>query len=74
MFNKSGQDGHSCFFPPELSGNVFSLSPLSVIRDRDFSKIPFMGEITSYFPIAERFSVLFLRCTVLHFVSFALLR
>lgn len=57
------------FFPPELSGNVFSLSPLSVMRDRDFSKIPFMGEITSYFPIAERFSVLFLRCTVLHFVK-----
>lgn len=69
MFNRSGKDRHSCLFSPELRGNVFSLSPWSVMRNRHFSKIPFMGEITSSFPIAERFSVLFLKCTVLHFVK-----
>ena len=41
VLNRSGDRGHPCFVP-DLRGNAFSLSPLSVMLAMDLCHVPFI--------------------------------
>ena len=57
MLNKSGESGHPCLIP-DLRGNAFSFSPLSMILAAGLSYIAFI--LLSYVPSIPTLSFFFI--------------